>query len=336
MPSESETPFNVPRVDAVSSEGGTSSKSTDVDRDSNTVTSDAIPNTSVEAPIAIGDKIGKYEIRLKLGSGGMGAVYLAFDPMIEREVALKVLSPELSRSPTALQRFLGEARAIGRLNHSHIVSIYEIDQWEGHYFLVMEFLGGGSIADEVQKRQFLSWQDACRFTAQAAHGLFAAHEAGLIHRDIKPENLMLSKDRTVKVVDFGLAKLIDSVHSSQSAVTRVGQIMGTPQYMSPEQFESSNVDSRTDVYSLGATFFRLLTGRFPFQDSTTIMQVMTSHLTKPPPAPTDYLPEVPVGCNRIVARAMAKQPGDRYQRMDEFAADLFPAQWDPKLGIHVT
>lgn len=297
-------------------------KSTELDSESATLAGDIVSNYLQDAPVSVGDKIGKYQVRAKLGSGGMGAVYLAFDPMIEREVALKVLSPQLSNSPTALQRFLGEARAIGRLNHPHVVSIYEIDQWNERYFLVMELLAGGSVADRVDEAGAIAWQEACRLTAEAARGLAAAHSAGMVHRDIKPENLMLTKDLAVKVVDFGLSKLLDASQDPQQAVTKAGQIMGTPQYMSPEQFESSNVDFRTDIYSLGATLFRLLTGRFPYQDSQTIMQVMTSHMTKPPPKPTEFAQDIPAELNHIVARAMAKELADRYQTMDEFAAEL--------------
>jgi serine/threonine protein kinase len=216
--------------------------------------------------VSVGQKIGKYEIRKRLGEGGMGAVYLGFDPMIEREVALKVLTPEVANSPTALQRFLGEARAIGRLNHPHVVSIFEIDQWQGQYYLVMELLSGGSVAQLSEEQGALSWQEACRITAEAARGMEAAHAVGMIHRDIKPENLMLTRDRAVKVVDFGLSKLLDAANDPQKAVTKAGQILGTPQYMSPEQFEGQDLDMRTDIYSLGATFFRLLTSRYPYHD----------------------------------------------------------------------
>ncbi len=275
-----------------------------------------------DAPIAAGEKVGKYEIRSQLGTGGMGAVYLAFDPLIEREVALKVLSPNLGDSPIALQRFLGEARAIGRLNHPNVVSIYDIDLWSGKYFLVMELLSGGSVSGRVQSTGKLPWQEACRITAEAARGLGAAHAADLIHRDVKPENLMLTKDGAVKVVDFGLSKLIDSAQDGHEAVTKAGQIMGTPQYMSPEQFESANVDARTDIYSLGGTLCYLLTAQFPYADCRTILQMMTAHMTKPPPAPSTLDPSIPAECDRIVARAMAKELADRYQTAEELADDL--------------
>ena len=272
--------------------------------------------------VSVGGTVGKYEIRSQLGTGGMGAVYLAFDPLIEREVALKVLSPDIGNSSIAVQRFLGEARAIGRLNHPNVVSIYDIGQWNGQYYLVMELLSGGSVADRVDQNGRLPWREACRLISEAARGLAAAHAAGMIHRDIKPENLMLTKDGSVKVVDFGLSKLLDSSHDPQKAITKAGQILGTPQYMSPEQFEATETDARTDIYSLGATLFRLLTARFPYDDCRSIVQVMTAHLTKAPPVATVFDPMIPVACDRIVARAMAKSPADRYQTATELATDL--------------
>ena len=270
----------------------------------------------------IGDTIGKYQIRSQLGAGGMGAVYLAFDTLIEREVAIKVLSQEVANSTVALQRFLQEARSIGRLNNPNVVSIYEIDRWNGQYYLVMELLSGGSLAELVEKRGPLPWAEACQLIAQAASGLAAAHSAGMVHRDIKPENLMQTKEGLVKVVDFGLSKLVDAANDTRTAVTKQGQILGTPQYMSPEQFESTEVDSRTDIYSLGASLYRLLTARFPFQECVSIVQTMMAHLNKPVPKVTEIDSRIPAECDRIISRAMSKRPADRYQQASEMAADL--------------
>jgi len=279
-------------------------------------------NVDRQAEPTIGTTIGKYAIRSFLGEGGMGAVYLAFDPLIEREVAIKVLTHEVSKHPASLQRFLGEARAIGRLNHPNVVSIYDIDQWNGRYFLVMEFLSGGSLAESVETRGALDWKEACEVIAQAANGLAAAHGAGMVHRDIKPENLMRTKDGIVKVVDFGLSKLTEAADDTRTAVTKAGQILGTPHYMSPEQFESKEIDARADIYGLGATLFRLLTGRYPYHDCPSVVQVMTAHLTKPAPVPTQFSSSIPKECDRIVARAMAKRAADRYSTATELATEL--------------
>ncbi len=294
----------------------------ETDHDSKTLMDFSAEIRVKDGVIGVGETVGKYEIRAILGAGGMGAVYLAYDPLIEREVALKVLSSDVKNSETALQRFLGEARAIGRLNHPHVVSIYDIDQWGGTYYLVMELLSGGSVAKMISQVDRVPWQEATRIVASAARGLEAAHQAGLIHRDIKPDNLMLTEEGSVKVVDFGLSKLQDSAQDTHAAVTKAGQILGTPQYMSPEQFESSEVDLRTDIYSLGATYFQLLTSRLPFHDCRTIMQVMSAQITKPPPVPRDWQPDLPEECDRIVAKAMNKAPEERYQSAWEFAEAL--------------
>jgi serine/threonine protein kinase len=272
--------------------------------------------------VQIGGQIGKYLIRSQLGEGGMGAVYLAFDPLIEREVAIKVLTQDVDASSAALQRFLQEARSIGRLNHPNVVSIFDIDQWNGQYYLVMELLSGGSLAELIEKRGALPWQEACQMIAQAASGLAAAHAAGMVHRDIKPENLMQTKEGHVKVVDFGLSKLVDATNDTRNAVTKQGQILGTPQYMSPEQFEAVEIDFRTDIYSLGASLFRLLTARFPYQDCATIVQTMLAHMNKPAPQASAYTAELPHECDRIIAKAMSKRPADRYQNAFEMADDL--------------
>jgi CheY-like chemotaxis protein len=282
------------------------------------LTDGGLPKTVVP----IGGQIGKYQIRSQLGTGGMGAVYLAFDPLIEREVAIKILTQEVGASAVALQRFLQEARAIGRLNHPNVVSIFDIDQWNGHYYLVMEVLSGGSLAQTVEQKGPLPWKDACRMIAQAASGLAAAHDAGMVHRDIKPENLMLTSTGLVKVVDFGLSKLVDAANDTRTAVTKQGQILGTPQYMSPEQFDAAEVDSRTDIYSLGASLFRLLTARFPYQDCASIIQTMMAHMNKPIPAATAFDPQIPVECDWVIAKAMAKRPADRYRTAHEMADEL--------------
>ena len=274
------------------------------------------------AQLQEGDVLGKYEVRKLLGTGAMGAVYLGFDPMIQRDVAIKVLSPEVAKNPLALDRFLTEARSTGRLSHPNVVSIFDIDQRDGQYYIVMEVLGGGSLADRSEDGQGIAWQEACRMVAEAADGMAAAHEAGLIHRDIKPENLMATEDGTVKIVDFGLSKLSDAANDTRDAATKAGTILGTPQYMSPEQCETAAVDFRSDIYSLGGTLFRLLTGRHPYQDSPSVLQVMMAHASKPIPDPLKYVPEVPEGCRDIINKAMAKSPDDRYHDAATMAKDL--------------
>lgn len=282
----------------------------------------AAESNAPHANLDPGDKVGKYVIRNRLGAGGMGTVYTAFDPLIEREVALKILTSPSSGATDSELRFLQEARAIGRLNHPNVVSIYDIDQWNGHYFIVMELLAGGSLARRMRQQGAMPWPQACNICLQAAEGLAAAHEANLVHRDIKPDNLMLSADQTVKVVDFGLSKLESDSLDSQAPITKVGYILGTPQYMSPEQFDASSVDARTDIYSLGVTLFHLLTGEFPFQQAKTVVQMMNAHLTKPVPLVSERNPQIPSLVDDVLQRAMAKSPAMRFQTAHDFATAL--------------
>ena len=278
---------------------------------------DGQPNMSQESRIQPGSLLGKYEVKSLLGQGGMGAVYLAFDPMIERNVAIKVLPAEVSQNTNALKRFLGEARATGKLHHRNAIAIYDIGNAGEVNFIVMELATGGSVADLVAQQQPIPFTEACRIISEAGEGLVAAHAASLIHRDIKPENLMLSDDGTVKIVDFGLSKSTDVEADTRTAVTVAGQILGTPLYMSPEQFRGEQVGVGSDIYSLGATFYHLLTGRAPFEEATSLHQLMYAHLEKEPPNPCTVNPELPTGCADVVARAMAKSPNARYADVAE-------------------
>lgn len=277
---------------------------------------------SAHRELGAGEKLGKYGIQKKLGQGGMGAVYLAFDPMIEREVAIKVLPPQIAEKPTALARFFSEARATGKLNHPNVVAIYDIAQQGNIYYIVMELVRGGSGAEFIANRQTFDWRQATQVAADACTGLAAAHAVGLVHRDIKPENIMLSTEGTAKVVDFGLSKIVDVANEGQLGLTNAGRIMGTPQYMSPEQFKGQHVDARSDVYGMGATLFTLLTGQRPYQDAGNLVHLMMAHLQTPPPDPTDVDPEIPVALKRIIAKAMAKDPDQRYRDAGDFAAAL--------------
>ncbi|HYV34135.1 MAG TPA: serine/threonine-protein kinase, partial [Gemmataceae bacterium] len=286
------------------------------------------PDTSTDAPPAgggtpgqgwVGKTLGKYQITALLGQGAMGVVIKARDPLIERDVAIKVLAEHLAADVTALSRFLAEARAAGKVNHVNVIAIHEILQEGQMYYLVLEYVGGGSLGDKLVTHGALTVAEATRVMIDACKGVGAAHAAGVIHRDIKPANLMQSLDGAIKVADFGLAK---TGADANRHFTQTGVVMGTPFFMSPEQCEAKALDQRSDVYSLGATYYSLLTGKHPFQDSESVPQLMYLHCHGPIPDPRTINASIPEACSRIVGRAMAKAPADRYQSANEMLADL--------------
>ena len=269
--------------------------------------------------VRVGEPLGKYKITAVLGQGGMGVVLKGHDPTIERDVAVKVLADHLAADPTSLGRFLAEAKSAGRINHPNVVAIYEIAQEGPTHYLAMEYVPGGSLADRVASGVPMPPLQATQALIDACKGVGAAHAAGLIHRDIKPANFMLTADETVKVADFGLAR---TSTDAGRHLTQTGTVVGTPFFMSPEQCEAKPVDHRTDLYSLGATYYCLLTGKYPFDQSMTVPQLMYQHCHGPIPDPRAGNPAVPEACAKIVGRAMAKTTSDRYQSAAEMLADL--------------
>ncbi|HTL30562.1 MAG TPA: bifunctional serine/threonine-protein kinase/formylglycine-generating enzyme family protein [Tepidisphaeraceae bacterium] len=268
--------------------------------------------------LPIGSMLGKYKITAVLGYGGMGNVYAAEDPMIKRRVAIKVLPVELARDKALTDRLMLEAQAAGRLNHPNVVTIYDVNHADGHYFIVMELVPGGSVQDYLARKGSPGWRAATKLVGEACKALAAAHEIGLVHRDIKPSNLMLTNDGHVKVADFGLAK----VEASDATMhTQPGTILGTPAFMSPEQCRGDKVDLRSDIYSLGCTYFAMLTGKPPFEAASS-MQVMFAHCSAPIPDPRSSNVDAPDGCVEILQKALAKNPEDRYSTAKAMLADL--------------
>lgn len=265
------------------------------------------------------NRLGKYVLRSKLGRGGMGIVYLATDTRLKRDVALKVLSKELASNAEAVQRFLQEARAAAQLNHPNVVMVHDVDQERGHCFLVMELVTGGTAQERLAESP-LDWVEATRTIADACRGLAAAHQAGLIHRDIKPANLLRTADGVIKLADFGLAKVTDASNST-GPQTKSGTILGTPQFMSPEQCSGEPIDARSDIYSLGATYFALLTGEPPYVEAQPL-QIMFAHCSKPVPDPRTRRPEIPAACAHVVMKALGKRRAERFTSADEFLAAL--------------
>ena len=265
----------------------------------------------------IGANFGKYKIIRLLGKGGMGAVYEGEDAALKRKVAVKFLPDELVNKPEVIERFMREAQVAGGINHPNIIAVYDVGKDERGCYMVMELLHPKSASSRIKSDGPFHWIVATRIIADCAAALSVAHQNGIIHRDIKPDNILFSMTGGVKLVDFGLVKLVeDDLHLTQS-----GMLCGSPLYMSPEQASNHAMDARTDLYSLGATYYALLAGKPPF-NGTGVPQILLSHLTEATPDPRAANPEVPEACVQIVYRAMAKKPDGRYASAAEMAADL--------------
>ena len=279
--------------------------------------------------------IGRYEICSQLGAGGMGEVYLANDTKLDRKVALKILPAEVvdAKSPNAndrVRRFIQEAKAASALNHPNILTIYEIDEIDSEHFIATEFVDGYTLRDRIRKGP-LDPRDALDIGIQIAGALCATHAVGIIHRDIKPDNVMLRHDGIVKVLDFGLAKLTtdrptsaetDSMAPTQHFFkTEVGVVMGTAQYMSPEQARGQEVDQRTDIWSLGCVLYEMITGHQPFHAATAV-DVMSGILAREPSSLLPHLPDGSRDYDRVVSRALRKDREERYQTAKDLLIDL--------------
>jgi len=262
-------------------------------------------------------KIGRFEILSTLGQGAMGVVYRATDPLLERTVAIKTISLELSKDEFEEfeQRFYREARSAGRLNHPNIVTIHDVGNNDNIAYMAMEFLEGDELRDILDAGAPLSLERIAEITSQVADGLAFAHEHGVVHRDIKPSNIMILKNGVVKITDFGIA-LIPS-----ASRTMAGMILGSPKYMSPEQVVGQDVDGRSDIFSLGVVLYEMLTGKPPFSGDN-ISAIMFRILNEMPTAPCTLKPELPEAFNYIIAKALAKHPDERYQNAGEMAEDL--------------
>jgi serine/threonine protein kinase len=276
---------------------------------------------------AVGSEVGGYEVLRPLGEGGMGQVFQARDPRLDRLVALKIIRPDQGTDSVVVRRFRREAVASARLAHRNIAQVYDAAEADGLHFLVMEYVEGQDLAGLLREHGPLPVPLACECVRQACLGLQHAHERGLVHRDIKPANLVLTADgRTVKLLDMGVARVETPLEHEPALgqLTQTGAVMGTPAYLAPEQArDPRRVDIRADVYSLGCTFYHMLAGRVPFE-GTTLAEVVLRHQLEEPAALTGARPEVPTGVRRIVARMMAKRPEDRYQTPAEVSAALAP------------
>jgi eukaryotic-like serine/threonine-protein kinase len=277
--------------------------------------------------IESGTKIGRYEVRSPLGAGGMGEVYLALDTELDRTVAIKILPESLATDEQRLQRFVQEAKAVSALNHPHILTIYEIGTIGASRFIATEFIDGDTLRQRIDAG--IKLVDILEISIQAGSALSAAHTAGIIHRDIKPENIMVRRDGYIKVLDFGLAKLTGPEGSTTDgeAPTRAmvntgaGTVMGTANYMSPEQAKGVGVDPRTDLWSLGAVLYEMTAGHLPFAGETPT-ETLSLILQKEPAPLTRFAHDVPAELERIVTKALTKDREERYQTAKDMLIDL--------------
>ncbi|MDT4898267.1 MAG: eukaryotic-like serine/threonine-protein kinase [Acidobacteriota bacterium] len=271
-----------------------------------------------------GTRFGRYEIRSQLGVGGMGEVYLAEDTKLNRAVALKFLPLEVASDQKRMQRFNQEAHAISALNHPNIITIYEIEQDAPVPYITTEYIEGVTLRDRMAQGR-MRIDEALEVAIQTASALAAAHAKEIVHRDIKPENIMLREDGYVKILDFGLAKLMETEATSPEAVTQVhtdiGAVIGTARYMSPEQARGLEIDERTDIFSLGIVLYEMLAGKSPFTGTTNHV-VVASILKEEPPPLTAFTPDAPARLQEVVSRALRKDRDERYQTARELLDDL--------------
>jgi len=258
---------------------------------------------------------GRYRIIRKLGAGGMANVYLAEDQELGRRVAIKILDDRHAADDSFIERFRREAKNAAGLSHPNIVSIYDRGEAEGTYYIAMEYLSGRSLKELIVSRGPTPIRIAIDYTRQMLAALGFAHRHGIVHRDIKPHNVVVDADGRLKVTDFGIAR------SGASQMTEVGSIIGTAQYLSPEQARGSPVDQRSDVYSVGIVLYEMLTGTVPFTGDTPL-EIAMKHLSEVPVPPSELRDDVPADLDLVVLRALAKDPEDRYQTAEEMNADL--------------
>ncbi|MEE8483508.1 MAG: serine/threonine-protein kinase, partial [Nitrospinota bacterium] len=262
----------------------------------------------------IPEKLGRFEVTEELGRGAMGVVYKATDPKIQRAVALKVINFQQAVSGgdqlQARERFLVEARATGQLSHPNILTIYDVGEEGDLAYIAMEYLEGGDLQDMIDGSKFEDYDQIYDIVRQIADGLDSAHEKGIIHRDIKPANIMMLKGRIPKIADFGLARLADS------NLTATGTVLGTPNYMAPEQIQGRKIDGRADLFALGALFYEMLTGEKPFGGET-LTSVIYRVVNEEPIPPRQLTMDVPPAMDQFMKKALAKDPNERFQSAKE-------------------
>jgi hypothetical protein len=278
----------------------------------------------------VGTRLGKYQIHAEIGQGGMGTVYKAYDPTLDRFVALKVLAPHLVWEEEFVQRFLREARAAAQLRHPSLVTIYDVGRASDWYYFAMDYVEGRTLAKIIRQRGVMSAKEALCIVRPLAEALDYAHDRGLIHRDVKPSNIIVGKDGNVTLTDFGIVRAAQGTR-----LTRAGTVVGTPEYMAPEQARGGDVDGRTDQYSLAIVTYEMLAGNAPFEaESTATLLYKIIH--EPPPSLRSARPDLPEPVAQVLERALAKQPQERYRTCSGFVDALEGAVPSPRVAVPAT
>ncbi len=260
---------------------------------------------------------GRYRLEASIGTGGMAQVFRGQDTTLDRQVAIKILAPQFARDPSFVERFRREAQAAARLNHPNIVNVYDTGVDGDTNYIVMEYVEGRTLAEYLARGGTLAPRKAAEIAEKVAEALAAAHAQGVIHRDIKPANIMVTRDGRVKVMDFGIARLV----AGPDTVEQTAAVLGTAAYLSPEQAQGQTVDARSDLYSLGIVLYEMVTGKPPFTGDSA-MAVAYKHVQETPPPPSSLNADVPPRMDAVVMRALAKNPANRYQSAGEFRDDL--------------
>ena len=266
---------------------------------------------------------GRYQVLKELGRGGMGIVFQAYDKHLQEQVAIKILSPLLSNDPDALERLKREVSAARRITHPNVIRIHDIAEANGLQYVSMEYFGGTTLKDHIKQSGGLSVMEAFNIASQICEGLQAAHSQGVIHRDLKSQNIILNNANQIKIIDFGLA------HTQQmQGLTATGLIMGTPEYMAPEQVAGKKVDERADIYSLGIILYELFTGKVPFTGPSAI-SVGFQQIKDAPAVPSSINPQINTAVENVILKALEKEPVQRYRNVTELKHDLEAAVGQP-------
>ncbi|MBR4351258.1 MAG: Stk1 family PASTA domain-containing Ser/Thr kinase [Bacilli bacterium] len=267
--------------------------------------------------IAKGQKINdRYEVKALIGEGGMANVYLGYDSILERDVAIKVLRGDLADDEKFVRRFRREAQSASLLNHPNIVQIYDVGEDDGNFYIVMEYINGQTLKQIIKKRKRLSISETIDIMCQLTDGLSSAHDSYIIHRDIKPQNIMILDDGMVKITDFGIAMAVNA-----SDLTQTNSVMGSVHYLPPEQASGKGSTIKSDIYSLGIMLYEMLAGTMPFRGETAV-EIAMKHLKTPMPSIRKVRDDVPQSLENIILKAAAKNPKNRYNNVRELYEDL--------------